>query len=319
MILTQRQIHHGVFGLLTIGGLLLLINSLAIALNTVSTVAILIGTLLAGGLWIAYWQGWEQARLAVVILVTVLISLGIQDVRRNYDIIIFIAPVIALILTQPGWIVASAVTILGSLLFHANGAGVYAQTSNLLEFAVIIAGLVFSQLATDNTKRLAEAHAQVEQALRQAEHQAQLLEQQTRELAQHNADQQRLLDLVAELETPASQLADGVLFVPIAGHLDSRRAQALTARLLEEAHAQRAQLVILDIAGGSVIDTGVAQAILHTAHALRLLGCTVFLSGIAAEVATTLVQLGVGLEGITAVRSPQDALTRFGSMSRYMA
>lgn len=319
MILTQRQIHHGVFGLLTIGGLLLLINSLAIALNTVSTVAILIGTLLAGGLWIAYWQGWEQARLAVVILVTVLISLGIQDVRRNYDIIIFIAPVIALILTQPGWIVASAVTILGSLLFHANGAGVYAQTSNLLEFAVIIAGLVFSQLATDNTKRLAEAHAQVEQALRQAEHQAQLLEQQTRELTQHNADQQRLLDLVAELETPASQLADGVLFVPIAGHLDSRRAQALTARLLEEAHAQRAQLVILDIAGGSVIDTGVAQAILHTAHALRLLGCTVFLSGIAAEVATTLVQLGVGLEGITAVRSPQDALTRFDSMSRYMA
>ncbi len=110
-----------------------------------------------------------------------------------------------------------------------------------------------------------------------------------------------------------------MLFVPIAGHLDSRRAQALTARLLEEAHAQRAQLVILDIAGGSVIDTGVAQAILHTAHALRLLGCTVFLSGIAAEVATTLVQLGVGLEGITAVRSPQDALTRFGSMSRYTA
>jgi len=171
MRLTQRQIHHGVFGLLTIGGLLLLINSLAIGLNTVSTVAILIGTLLAGGLWIAYWQGWEHARLAVVILVTLLISLGIQDVSRNYDIIIFIAPVIALILAQPGWIVASAVTILGSLLFRANGAGVYADTSNLLEFAVIIAGLMFSRLATDNTKRLAEVHAQVEHALRQAEHQ----------------------------------------------------------------------------------------------------------------------------------------------------
>jgi len=50
--------------------------------------------------------------------------------------------------------------------------------------------------------------------------------------------------------------------------------------------------------------------------ALRLLGCTVFLSGIAAEVATTLVQLGIGLEGITAVRNPQDALTRFGKMSK---
>src|SRR5215212_1463580 len=155
--LTQRQIHHGVFGLLTVGGLLLLINSLATGLNTVSTVAILIGVLLSGGLWIAYWRGWEQACLAVVILVTLLIALGIQDVSDNFDIIIFVAPVIALILTQPRWIVVSAVTILGILLFRAKGAGVYADTSNLIEFAAIIAGLVFSRLATDNTKRLAEA------------------------------------------------------------------------------------------------------------------------------------------------------------------
>ena len=319
MILTQRQIDHGVFGLLTVGGLLLLMNSLATGLNTVSTVAILIGTLLSGGLWIGYWRGWEHARLAVVILVTLLISLGIQNVSRDFDIIVFIAPVMALILTQPRWIVASAVTILGSLIFRANGVGVYADTSNLLECTVIISGLVFSRLAIDNTKRLAEAHARADQARAQAEQQAQQLEQQTRELAQRNADQQRLLDLVAELETPANQLADGVLFVPIVGHLDSRRAQALTARLLEDAHAQRAQLIILDIAGVSVVDTGVAQALLHTAHALRLLGCTVFLSGIAAEVATTLVQLGVGLEGITPVRNPQDALTRFGKINRHAA
>ena len=316
MQLTQRQIHHGVFGLLTVGGLLLLINALATGLNAVSTVAILIGTLLSGGLWIAYWRGWEQARLAVVILITLLIALGIQDVSGNFDIIIFVAPVMALILTQPRWIIVSAVAILGILLFRAEGAGVYANTSNLIEFATIIAGLVFSRLATDTAQRLADLNARADQARNQAEQQAQQLEQQTRELAQRNADQQRLLDLVAELEAPATQLADGVLFVPIVGHLDSRRAQVLTARLLEDAHAQRAQLIILDIAGVSVVDTGVAQALLHTGQALRLLGCTVFLSGIAAEVATTLVQLGIGLEGITAVRNPQDALTRFGKMSK---
>ena len=319
MILTQRQIHHGVFGLLTIGGLLLLLNSFATGLNTVSTVAILSGTLIAGGLWIAYWRGWEQARLTVVILITLLTALGIQDVSHDYDSIIFIAPIMALILTQPRWMVASAVTILGILLIRAGGAGVYAHISNLIEFAVIIAGLVFSRLATDNTQRLAEARAQADQARARAEQQAQQLEQQTRELAQRNAEQQRLIDLVAELETPASQLADGVLFVPIVGHVDSRRAQALTTRLLEDAHAQRAQLIILDIAGVSLVDTGVAQALLHTAHALRLLGCTVFLSGIAAEVATTLVQLGIGLEGITAVRSPQDALARFDTSQRQAA
>jgi rsbT co-antagonist protein RsbR len=317
--LTQRQIHHGVFGLLTIGGLLLLINSFAIGLNTVSTVAILSGTLFTGGLWVAYWRGWEYARLAIVVVITLLIALGIQDVSREYDIIIFIAPIMALILTQPRWIIASALTILGVLLVRAGGAGVYAHASNLIEFTVIIAGLVFSRLATDNTQRLAESRAQAEQARARAEQQAQQLEQQTRELAQRNADQQRLIELVAELETPASQLADGVLFVPIVGHLDSRRAKALTARLLGDAYAQRAQLIILDIAGVSLVDTGVAQAILHTAHALRLLGCTVFLSGIAAEVATTLVQLGIGLEGITPVRSPQDALTLFGKIHQHTA
>ena len=142
MILTQRQIHHGVFGLVTVGGLLLLISSLATALNTREIATILIGTVLSGGLWIAYWRGWGHARLAVVILVTLLTALGIQNVSRDYDILIFIAPVMALILTQPGWMVASAVTILGILLFRADGTGVYASTSNLIEFAVIIAGLV---------------------------------------------------------------------------------------------------------------------------------------------------------------------------------
>ena len=50
-----------------------------------------------------------------------------------------------------------------------------------------------------------------------------------------------------------------------------------------------------------------------------LLGCMVFLSGIAAEVSMTLVQLGIGLEGITPVCNPQDALTRFGQISRHTA
>jgi len=319
MILTQRQIHHGVFGLITFGGLLLLLNSLVVALNTQSTAAILIGIMLSAGLWFAYWRGWEHARLAVVILVTLLAALGIKDVSRSYDIIIFIAPVMALILTQPRWIIVSAVTILSILLVRADGAGIYADVSNLIEFAVLIAGLVFSRLATDNTKRLAEAHARAERALTQAQQQAQQLEQQASELTQRNAAQQRLLDLVAELETPAVRLANGVLLIPIIGHLDSRRAAALTVRLLEQAHAQRARLIIMDIAGVSVVDTAVAHALLQTAGALRLLGCTVFLSGIASEVAITLVQLGIGLEGITPVRNPQDALARFDNISRHTA
>jgi anti-anti-sigma regulatory factor len=112
-------------------------------------------------------------------------------------------------------------------------------------------------------------------------------------------------------------MAEGVLFVPIVGHLDSRRAEILTTRLLQDVYQSRAQLVILDIAGVSVVDTGVAMAILQTAQALRLLGCTVYLSGISPHVASTLVELGIGLEEIITVRNPQDALAQYAEISQH--
>jgi rsbT co-antagonist protein RsbR len=98
---------------------------------------------------------------------------------------------------------------------------------------------------------------------------------------------------------------------PIVGHVDTRRAQALTTRLLHEASAQRAKLVVLDIAGVSVMDTSVAKALIHTVHALRLLGCEVALSGISASVAMSLIHLGINLDEVRTVRSPQEALANY--------
>lgn len=314
MTLSQRQINHGIFGVVTVGGLLLWISALVSGFDPNATFEILIATILSGGLWIAYWRGWEHACHIVTLLLTLMVGVGIPDVTKQFDPLIFVPPLIALILTGPQWMLASAIATIGILLVRADGQGVYANTSNLIEYTVIIIGMAFSGLATDNARRLGEARAQAEQARVLAEQQAQELEKQASELTERNTAQQRLLDLVAELETPAVQLADGILFVPIVGHLDSRRAQALTGRLLEDAHAQRARLVILDIAGVSVVDTAVAQALLQTTHALRLLGCIVFLSGIAADVATTMVRLGIGLEEITTVRNPQDALARFAEL-----
>jgi anti-anti-sigma regulatory factor len=320
--LTQRQIHLGLFGLMTIASTLLLIfvaaTPGALLLSRIIATCLVVGF---GGLLFAYQRGWEYARPIAVILVTLLMGVGIpeENITQQQTWAALVPPIVALLLTEPVWVAGSAVAIMSIILVRAGGTGVYTSPIELTLYVVIVVGMVLSRLATDTAQRLADLNAQAEQARAQTEQQARQLEQQTRELAQRNADQQRLLDLIAELEAPATQLADGVLFVPIVGHLDSRRAQALTSRLLEDAHIQRAQLIILDIAGVSVVDTGVAQALLNTAHALRLLGCTVFLSGIAAEVATTLVQLGIGLEGVTPVRNPQDALTRFGKMSKSSA
>jgi rsbT co-antagonist protein RsbR len=112
-------------------------------------------------------------------------------------------------------------------------------------------------------------------------------------------------------DSAAIPLAEGVLFAPIVRHLDAQRTELLTSRLLAEASAQRARLVILDIAGVTTIDTAVAHGLLNTAKALRLLGCAITLSRISAEVALTLVSLGVGIEGEDTARSPPEALASY--------
>jgi anti-anti-sigma regulatory factor len=67
-------------------------------------------------------------------------------------------------------------------------------------------------------------------------------------------------------------------------------------------------LLIIDIAGVTLVDTAVAKALIQTIQAVRLLGCEVVLTGITATVATTLTHLGIALDGVQTLRSPQDVL-----------
>lgn len=154
----------------------------------------------------------------------------------------------------------------------------------------------------------AEANAQLAAAAQsRAEEQARDLAAQAEAL--QRAEQQ-LHSLVATLETPTVAVAEGVLLAPLIGAIDSRRAQALTERLLREIAARRAHLVILDIAGVTVIDTAVAQTLLQVVRAVRLLGCRVVLTGVATAVALTLTHLGIDLGGVETARSPQEVLSR---------
>jgi rsbT co-antagonist protein RsbR len=150
----------------------------------------------------------------------------------------------------------------------------------------------------ENEQRAAEAQAR-------AEAQAHDLEAQTQALAEA---EQRQRDLVATLETPTVAIAEGVLLAPIIGTIDSTRAQKLTARLLQDVADQRARLVVMDIAGVPIVDTAVAQGLIRTVQAVRLLGCDVVLTGIAPTVATTLTHLGIDLAGVRTARSPQAVL-----------
>jgi anti-anti-sigma regulatory factor len=152
--------------------------------------------------------------------------------------------------------------------------------------------------AAEHARHLAAAQAETQA-------QAEALSAQAEALGQAEQVQRAL---VAQLETPTVGIADGVMLAPIIGVMDSRRAQLLSERLLQQVSAQRCRLLIFDLTGLAVVDTAVAQALLQLVQSLRLLGCEVVITGISATVAGTITALGIDLEGVRTLRSPQDVL-----------
>ncbi len=107
--------------------------------------------------------------------------------------------------------------------------------------------------------------------------------------------QQSRLD---ELSTPLIPITERIVVMPLIGTMDTERARQVMESALQGAERTRAQVVILDITGMKHMDTSVASTLIKTAGALRMLGAQALLTGIHAEVAQTLVTLGVDLVGI---------------------
>ena len=116
--------------------------------------------------------------------------------------------------------------------------------------------------------------------------------------------QQELL----ELSTPVIKLWEGVLAVPMIGTLDSSRTQMVMEALLQKIVDTESGLAIIDITGVPTVDTLVAQHLLKTVSAIRLMGAECVISGIRPQIAQTIVHLGIDLQGITTKASLSDAL-----------
>jgi anti-anti-sigma regulatory factor len=110
-------------------------------------------------------------------------------------------------------------------------------------------------------------------------------------------EQRQLFETIIDLTVPAVPIWDRVLLLPLVGHIDSHRAEQITGQLLTSVTHVQALYVILDVSGISVVDTAVAQQLIQTAHALRLLGVQPILVGISPEIAQTIVNLGLQLTG----------------------
>jgi rsbT co-antagonist protein RsbR len=111
-----------------------------------------------------------------------------------------------------------------------------------------------------------------------------------------------------ELSTPVIKLWEGVLAVPMIGTLDSSRTQTVMETLLQRIVETGSNLAIIDITGVPTVDTLVAQHLLKTVSAIRLMGAECIISGIRPQIAQTIVHLGIDLEGIATKASLADAL-----------
>jgi rsbT co-antagonist protein RsbR len=119
-----------------------------------------------------------------------------------------------------------------------------------------------------------------------------------------NRQQQELL----ELSTPVIKLWDGVLAVPMIGTLDSSRTQLVMESLLQRIVETESTLAIVDITGVPTVDTLVAQHLLKTVTAIRLMGADCIISGIRPQIAQTIVHLGIDLHGVSTKATLADAL-----------
>src|SRR6202789_3269299 len=110
-----------------------------------------------------------------------------------------------------------------------------------------------------------------------------------------------------ELSTPVVKLWDGILALPIIGTLDSARTQVVMETLLEQIVHTGSTIAIIDITGVPTVDTLVAQHLLKTVAAARLMGADCIISGIRPQIAQTIVHLGVDLEDVVTKATLADA------------
>ena len=115
--------------------------------------------------------------------------------------------------------------------------------------------------------------------------------------------QQELL----ELSTPVVKLWDGILALPIIGTLDSSRTQVVMEELLQTVVATNSKFAIIDITGVPTVDTLVAQHLLKTITAARLMGAECIISGVRPQIAQTIVHLGINLEDVMTKAKLSDA------------
>jgi rsbT co-antagonist protein RsbR len=115
-------------------------------------------------------------------------------------------------------------------------------------------------------------------------------------------------EAIRKLSTPVLQVRERLLILPIIGAIDAQRARQLTEQLLRGIRNNRAKVVVVDITGVPSIDSVVANHLVQTVEASRLMGASVIITGLSSEIAQTLVTIGVDLSKMNAVGDLQGGI-----------
>jgi rsbT co-antagonist protein RsbR len=278
------------------------------------------------GLLIGIAAAWALARIGrlepathvlCLALIAATVATSLPSGTRSQAIYTLFIPIVgATLLLRPGWSLVYAGLALAAflLIFFV---GPYPETKSAMGvvFSTVLFGGYFgivallSFLAAHGYEQLLDAtrnHAhELERARADLE---QRVAEQTRDVREAMENLQRSAETIQQMSVPVVPIADGVLVLPLVGALDSQRAALLTERLLEAIQRERARTVMIDITGVPIVDTQVAGALLRAAQAVRLLGAEPVLVGIRAEVAQTVVGLGLDLSHITSRRDLRSGL-----------
>ncbi len=115
-------------------------------------------------------------------------------------------------------------------------------------------------------------------------------------------------DAIRELSTPVLQVRERLLILPIIGVLDTERAGQLTEQLLTGIRAHRAKVVVIDTTGVPDVDVSVANHLVQTVDASRLMGASVIITGLSSKIAQTLVRIGVDLSKMNTIGDLQGGI-----------
>lgn len=253
--------------------------------------------------------------LAIILLVAIITTQNTAEMTGMRVGLATILPtlVTGLVLNSTAMVVVGGITLVARVVaqtvFHNTPGSSIVNDIIVMGASLTLLWVLFRTLERAVTRARAQAKAARTSEQTLSAQQA-AMETTNAELTAANTQMSSLLDLVRDLETPAIPLVEGVLVLPLVGHVDTRRAARLSETALEAVHEHRARVVIIDITGVSVVDTAVAQRIGQLAQAIRLLGARVLLTGIRAEVAQTIVAQELDFSQIQTAGRLQDGVAR---------